>query len=397
MCSNESGWRGLRLRQEGGYLLYTDEIFLQSEGDTGEVSKKGGFVSDLPTVVMRTVVLFLIMGQLELGVSQQYSQFQWLSQLRGRRRHAGWQAEDVDCPLECDCPSAYPTAMYCHGRNLQHVPYVPSHIKYAYLQRNQITTIQDGVFDNATSLVWIVLFHNQLSSDKIGKNVFSKLKDLDQLYLDHNELTRVPPNLPKSITTLRLGHNKISKIGSNSLEGMADLTTLQLQANAIEDVGGVFKGLKSLTLLDMRKNKLKKIPENLPEKLQQLYLEFNNIESVPAGFLSLYPKLHFVRLAHNKLTDKGLPSNVFNVSTLVELDLSFNRLERIPVVNRNLENLYLHANKIKEFSLNSFCSTADMRNFSRLRMLRLDANKISARDIPAEAAYCLRRVAFIDV
>ncbi|KAM7404910.1 hypothetical protein PAMP_012214 [Pampus punctatissimus] len=303
----------------------------------------------------------------------------------------------MDCPLECDCPSTYPTAMYCHSRNLQHVPYVPSHIKYVYLQHNQISGIQDGVFDNATSLVWVVLFHNQLNSDKIGKNVFSKLKNLDRLFLDHNELTRVPPNLPKSITNLRLGHNKISKILPESFEGMVNLTTLQLQANALEDVGDVFKRLKSLTLLDMRKNKLRKIPDNLSEKLQQLYLEFNNIESVPAGFLTMYPKLQFIRLAHNKLTDKGLPSNVFNTSTLVELDLSFNNLEKIPIVNTNLENLYLHANKIKEFSLSSFCRTIDMTNFSKLRMLRLDANGISANDIPANAAYCLRRVAFIDV
>lgn len=296
---------------------------------------------------MRTVVLLLIMGLVDLSIGQHYSQFQWLSHLRGRWRHASWRSEDVDCPLECDCPSTYPTAMYCHSRNLQHVPYVPSHIKYVYLQRNQITGIQDGVFDNATNLVWVVLFHNQLNSDKISKNVFSKLKNLDRLFLDHNELTRVPPNLPKSVTDLRLGHNKISKILSSSFEGMANLTTLQLKANVIEDVGDVFKGLKSLTLLDMRKNRLRKIPDNLPERLQQLYLEFNDIESVPAGFFTMYPKLQFVRLAHNKLTDKGLPSNVFNISMLVELDLSFNKLEKIPVVSRNLENLYLHANKIK--------------------------------------------------
>ena len=298
-------------------------------------------------VIMRTVVLLLIMGIVDLSFGQRYSQLQWLSHLRGRRWHASWQAEDVDCPLECDCPSTYPTAMYCHSRNLQHVPYVPSHVKYVYLQGNQITGIQDGVFDNATSLVWVVLFHNQLNSDKIGKNVFSKLKNLDRLFLDHNELTRVPPNLPKSVTELRLGHNKISKILSNTFEGMANLTSLKLQANDLEDIGGVFKGLKSLTLLDMRKNKLRKIPDNLPERLQQLYLEFNNIESVPTGFLTMYPKLKFIRLAHNKLTDKGLPSNVFNISTLVELDLSFNKLEKIPIVSRNLENLYLQANKIK--------------------------------------------------
>ncbi|XP_030279158.1 fibromodulin-like isoform X2 [Sparus aurata] len=346
---------------------------------------------------MQTVAFLLIMGLMDLSTGQRYSQFQWLSHLRGRRRHASLQSDEVDCPLECDCPSTYPTAMYCHSRNLQHVPYVPSHIKYVYLQRNQITGIQDGVFDNATSLVWVVLFHNQLNSDKIGKNVFSKLGNLDRLFLEHNELTRVPANLPKSITDLRLGHNKISKIQSSSFEGMADLSTLQLHANVIEDAGGVFKGLKSLHMLDMRKNRLRKIPDSLPERLQQLYLEFNNIESVPTGFLTMYPKLQFVRLAHNKLTDKGLPSNVFNISTLVELDLSFNKLEKIPVVSGNLENLYLQANKIKEFSLSSFCSSVDMTNFSKLRMLRLDANEIGAKDIPAEAAYCLRHVAFIDV
>ncbi|KAM6924971.1 fibromodulin [Xenentodon cancila] len=354
-------------------------------------------ISDQPTVIMLAAVLLLIMGMVDASIGQRFSQFQWLSHLRGRWHNAGWQSEDMDCPLECDCPTAYPMAMYCHSRDLQHVPYIPSHIKYVYLQRNQITGIQDGVFNNATNLVWLIMSHNKLNSDKISKYVFSKLENLHQLYLDHNELSRMPQNLPISITDLRLGHNKISKILSNSFEGMINLTTLQLQANLIEDTAGVFKGLKSMTMLDIRKNKLKQIPDNLPEDLQQLYLEFNNIESVPAGFLTMNPKLQFVRLAHNKLTDKGLPASAFNISTLVELDLSFNKLEKIPVVSRNLENLYLQANKIKEFSLSSFCSTTDMKNFSKLKMLRLDANEIRASDIPAEAAYCLRHVAFVDV
>ncbi|KAK5606579.1 hypothetical protein CRENBAI_018366 [Crenichthys baileyi] len=347
--------------------------------------------------IMWTLVLVLLMGIVEMNISQHYTPFQWLSHLRGRRQNAGWQSEVVDCPLECDCPTAYPTAMYCHSRNLQHVPYVPSHIKYVYLQRNQITGIQDGVFDNATNLLWVILSHNQLSSDKISDSIFVKLESLDRLYLDHNELNRVPRNMPRSITDLRLSYNKITKISSKSFEGMSNLTTLQLQANVIEEVEGGFKELKSLNMLDMTKNKLRRIPNSLPERLQQLYLEYNNIESVPAGFLTMYPDLQFVRLAHNTLTDKGLPSSVFNTSTLVELDLSFNNLEKIPLVNRNLENLYLHANKIKEFSLSSFCDTVDGTNFSKLKVLRLDANKISARDIPAEAAYCLRLVSFIDV
>lgn len=136
------------------------------------------FLVFLP-VRMWKVVLLLIIGLQDLGFSLH---FQWLSHLRGRRRFSSLRSVDADCPLECDCPSAYPTAMYCHGCNLQHVPYVPSHIKHACLQRNQINSIQNGVFDHATNLVRVVLFHNQLESDKIGKNVFSKLRNLTWIW-----------------------------------------------------------------------------------------------------------------------------------------------------------------------------------------------------------------------
>ncbi|KAF5907290.1 fibromodulin-like, partial [Clarias magur] len=108
----------------------------------------------------------------------------WLNYLRNRaysyRQHSASHdnyyaslqtqadSEALDCPLECECPLAYPNAMYCHSRNLQHVPFVPSRMKYVYLQNNRITGITDGVFDNATELVWIILHMNQLRSDKIS-------------------------------------------------------------------------------------------------------------------------------------------------------------------------------------------------------------------------------------
>lgn len=85
----------------------------------------------------------------------------------------------------------------------------------------------------------------------------------------------------------------------------------------------------------------------LPGRLHQLYLESNSIEALPEGFLGSLGQLQYVRFAHNQLTDKGIPPNTFNVSGLVELDLSFNRLERIPAVSTALEHLYLQANRIK--------------------------------------------------
>lgn len=89
------------------------------------------------------------------------------------------------------------------------------------------------------------------------------------------------------------------------------------------------------------------VPEALPEHLHQLYIESNSIDSLPEGFLGRLTQLQYVRMAHNVLTDKGIPPNTFNVTGLVELDLSFNKLERIPTVSTTLQHLYLQANQIK--------------------------------------------------
>ncbi|KAB5567726.1 hypothetical protein PHYPO_G00236180 [Pangasianodon hypophthalmus] len=338
--------------------------------------------------------------------------FTWLNYLRSQAyRHryspnhgnyyASLHAQDdsaaLDCPLECECPPAYPNAMYCHNRNLQHVPFVPSRMKYVYLQNNRITGITDGVFDNATELVWIILHMNQLRSDKISSKVFAKLSKLERLFLQHNKLEHIPEGLPHSLQDLRLDHNAITSVPPGSLRGMNDLTALRLHYNTIQDLGGAVESLASLSFLDLRGNQLSKVPERLPPKLSQLYLDHNHISSVPVDFVKKRPELRFMRLSHNRLTDAAIPPNTFNVSTLVELDLSHNKLEKIPAISTSLQNLYLQANRIKEFSISSFCRVINVANYSNLRVLRLEANKISPHDVPPEALLCLRKATSINL
>ncbi|XP_076847655.1 fibromodulin [Brachyhypopomus gauderio] len=356
------------------------------------------------------IVLLLWAALVDLSVTQQTNALTWLNYLRNRANGRGYgqrhgnlyassnaenELEELDCPLECDCPSAYPYAMYCHSRNLQHVPFVPSRVKYVYLQNNRITGITDGVFDNATDLVWIVLHMNQLRSDKISEKIFAKLTKLERLFLHHNHLERLPEGLPHSLRDLRANHNAISSVSDMALRGLAHLTELRLQGNAIEDLGAALEPLRSLAVLDLRGNRLTKLPENLPPRLGQLYLEHNLISTLPAGFLRERPELRFVRLAHNRLTDGGIPPDTFNVSTLLELDLSHNTLEKIPAVSTSLQNLYLQANRIKEFSVSSFCRVVDMANYSNLRVLRLEANGISPHDVSPDALLCLRKATSI--
>ncbi|KAM4795431.1 fibromodulin [Rhinophrynus dorsalis] len=302
-----------------------------------------------------------------------------------------------DCPQECECPPNYPTALYCDGRNLKYLPYVPSRIKYAYFQNNQISAIPDGAFDNATGLVWLALHSNQIISDKVGRKTFSKLRGLERLYLHHNNLTRIPSGLPRSLRELYLSFNQINRIPANTLEGLENLTALYLHDNQIQEVGGTLKGLKSLVHLDLSNNQLRRLPDSLPDSLEQVYLEYNQLSSVPPEYFKAYPKLQYVRISHNRLTNDGVPGATFNTSSLVELDLSYNQLHRIPPVNTNLQHLYLQGNQIAEFSVKSFCTHVDITSFSQLQILRLDGNEIQSNAIPPDTPLCLRRADIIHV
>ncbi|XP_023140515.1 lumican [Amphiprion ocellaris] len=303
-----------------------------------------------------------------------------------------------NCNQECECPINFPSAMYCDSRKLRFVPIVPTGIKYLYLQNNQIEEIKAGVFDNVTSeLRWLVLDNNQITNAKVAKGTIDKLTALEKLFFSFNNLTEpvIPPS--KSLDELKLTHNKMSKFPSGLLSDKENLTSINLQHNELtsEAISGAFKGPKKLLSLDVSHNKLKKLPAGVPSSLEILYADYNNIESVGAGYLNKLPSLQYLRISHNKLADAGIPAGVFNVTSLVELDLSFNKLQSIPEINEQLEQLYLQANEINKFDLASFCKFIGPLNYSRLKHLRLDANNITHSSMPPDSSNCLRQASDI--
>nr|XP_061814349.1 fibromodulin-like [Nerophis lumbriciformis] len=338
--------------------------------------------------------IILLSALLLLSPCYAQDPFAWLYS-----RRSSIQADNTggECPAECDCPPTFSIAMYCDGRGLTAMPTIPSRMKYLYLQNNAIASISDSALVNGSNLVWLMMHHNQLTSDAISEKAFLKLEKLERFYLQHNNLSRVPSNVPRTLRDLRINHNNIEKVTPSDLEGMDNLTILHLHDNAITDVGASLKSLTSLTLLDISNNKLTKVPEALPGQLHQLYLDSNSIASLPEGFFANLAQLQYLRMASNQLTDKSLPSNIFNVTGLVELDLSFNKLERIPPVSTALQHLYLQANHIKEFTLGSFCPIVDVSNFSKLESLRLEGNAISQQDIPSDWSLCLRFASSVDI
>lgn len=304
-----------------------------------------------------------------------------------------------DCPKECTCPPNFPRALYCENKGLKEVPPIPSRIWYLYLQNNEIEMLNEKQFSNATQLRWINLNKNKITSEGIEKNFFEAMQNLLYLLLEDNDLEDVPTPLPDSLEQLRLARNKISKIPEGVFSKLENLTLLDLHQNKLTD--GSFQedalaGLKNLVQLNVAKNALKKMPTGVPSNTVQLYLDNNNIESIPNDYFNKIGKISFIRLNFNKLSDTGIPANVFNVTSILDLQLSHNELTTLPIVNSHLERLYLDHNKIKNISGTILCPNVVQEEYDphfphgpRLRYLRLDGNEIQP-PIPLDLIICFR-------
>ncbi|XP_065271657.1 decorin isoform X3 [Emys orbicularis] len=94
--------------------------------------------------------------------------------------------------------------------------------------------------------------------------------------------------LPPSLTELHLDGNKITKIDSESLSGLANLAKLGLSFNSISAVdNGSLASIPHLKELHLDNNELAKVPGGLAEHkyIQVVYLHNNKIASVgPSDF-----------------------------------------------------------------------------------------------------------------
>ncbi|CAL8356313.1 unnamed protein product [Gadus morhua 'NCC'] len=304
-----------------------------------------------------------------------------------------YQANNPEsCPEGCFCPIQWPTALYCDQRALPSVPAdLPGDTQYLFLQRNNISSLPSSVLAEAPALRWLIVDQNQLEGELLEGPALQNHTELRYLYANHNRLTAVPQGLPEGLRQLRLAYNRISSLGADAFQHLQHLTVLLLQGNRLQTVpSDSFTGLLALDLLDLGENRFKAVPAHLPPSLQQLYLSGNNFSELGEGSFAGLDRLKYLRLSRCGLRSPGVPRTAFNVSTLVELDLSYNRLAVTPTVPNSLQYLYLEANEIQEFKVSSFCQDKGPLSYSRMRILRLDGNKMSYSQLPVDWVYCLR-------
>ncbi|XP_029006389.2 lumican, partial [Betta splendens] len=245
--------------------------------------------------------------------------------------------------------STWPTALYCDHGGLAHIPArLPDRTQYLFLQGNNISSLSSSVLGNITGLRWLILDHNQLEGDGLDRAALQNHTRLRHLFANHNKLSSVPSALPSGLRQLRLAHNRISSIGPGAFQNLRNLTLLLLQGNRLKSIAeGDLKGLVRLNMLDLSRNMFSTVPSHLPPSIQQLYLSNNSLSALSKDSFASLLNLKFLRLSHCGLQSRSVHEQSLNLSSLVELDLSYNRLTAIPTVPTSLQYLYMEANEVQ--------------------------------------------------
>ncbi|RXM92718.1 Leucine-rich repeat neuronal protein 2 [Acipenser ruthenus] len=118
-------------------------------------------------------------------------------------------------------------------------------------------------------------------------------------------LSRLPDSLPAETQTLRLQSNLISSLDQTELQGLANLTELDLSQNSFTSARHLrITGMPGLLCLHLEENQFRHLPEaafsGFPG-LQELYLNHNQLRNISPGAFTGLDNLLRLHLNSNRL------------------------------------------------------------------------------------------------
>lgn len=125
---------------------------------------------------------------------------------------------------------------------LERVPRgLPRRAKTLMLLHNSIAEIGRNDLSLLYTLQELNLSYNKLTSPKLHREAFRKLRVLETLDLSGNSLHSLPLGLPRSLQTLELKNNQLNSIPDGALTGMTKLQKLILSNNQLK-LNSVYQG-----------------------------------------------------------------------------------------------------------------------------------------------------------
>uniref|UniRef100_A0A3B4YW63 Leucine rich repeat containing 40 n=1 Tax=Stegastes partitus TaxID=144197 RepID=A0A3B4YW63_9TELE len=202
------------------------------------------------------------------------------------------------------------------------------------LSHNQLSSLPVEIF-TLRNLCSLTLQHNLLESlpEELGQ-----LENLTALDLSNNNLKDLPSSLGclTSLQKVILCHNKLHSL-PDSLAELTNVKLLDCSSNQLTDISASLSKMLSLEQLYLRHNKLRHLPQLPTPALKELYVGNNLIEKLETEELASLTAISLLELRDNKI--KILPEQITLLSTLTRLDLTNNDIATLPATLSLLPNL----------------------------------------------------------
>ncbi|XP_041646513.1 podocan [Cheilinus undulatus] len=216
--------------------------------------------------------------------------------------------------------------LHMYNNLLERVPRgLPRRAKTLMLLHNSISEIGRNDLALLYTLTELNLSYNKLTSSRLHRDAFRKLRMLETLDLSGNSLYSLPMGLPRSLQVLEIKNNQLSSIPDGALTGMEKLKKFILSDNQLK-LNSVYQGawmeLSALKTLDLSGNLLTHIPSDLPESLEYLYLQSNRIATIPETAFEGTPNIKGIFLRFNRLSVDTVDESSFaHLTNLQVLDI----------------------------------------------------------------------------
>ncbi|XP_041838197.1 toll-like receptor 3 [Melanotaenia boesemani] len=234
-------------------------------------------------------------------------------------------------------------------------------------------------------LTWVLLicnfilgsYHYISSQKKATCNVQNGRADCS-----HLQLSAVPSDLPRNITSLDMSHNRLSRILPDSLNRYSGLLHLNISYNSITKLDeGLCQSLPLLQTLNLEHNEvhlLKKEDLSHCTGLTWLNMASNRLKLQGEPF-SVLEKLKFLDVSMNKLQSAKLGSQP-QLPSLVSLSLGFNDFNSLDREDFSFLHLspFLEVLNMSSVSLKTLESGC-FKPISGLHMLTLDGSSMGTK------------------
>lgn len=229
-----------------------------------------------------------------------------------------------------------------------------------HLSGNSIQNFDESFFENQTELSFLSLMDNKLRSLPSSLDLLYKQQNLEFINLSGNDISvdqLLRVHFKKFVRTIYLDLSRNTRITSIALDAFKDmdgLRFLNVSGSNIEILDTL--GSRNVTQLDISKNKIRTIEEDVFQglsKLGTLDLSDNLIEVIEEAAFKDLRRLFYLNISGNHLSE--INENHFKgLGRLTVLDLSGNSITRLHNESflhlSSLENLHLQSNLLKIIS-----------------------------------------------